>query len=206
MSVHCAYCEMHVNRCNSYTLIWECVPQKWLIIKNQTVGTKKNTFLILAQHQQSSCHNSEGAFIFFLLKFLSYQEDTNERECCTHPACYTHTYASSQPLANEFSLYSAHYARLTEGAIHWSVHLSLSCPLYLTVKINGKHPERTWTLRCITACQPSAAPAASVHFDRMAGNSALQLGRTLYEWKLYCPLIMLCHGVPKCTNTNRSWK
>lgn len=51
-------------------------------------------------------------------------------------------------------------------ADHWSVHLSLSCPLYLTVEINGKHPKRTRTRRCITACQavPSSR-SASLHFD-----------------------------------------
>lgn len=61
---------------------------------------------------------------------------------------------SSRLLVIEQSFhYLALYGRLAEGAIHWSVHLSLSCPLYLTDKINGKHPERTWTQRCISACQ-----------------------------------------------------
>ncbi len=81
--------------------------------------------------------------------------------CLTHTHTFTHP-TSSQALANEQSFhYSALYGRLAERAIHWSVHLSLSCPLCLTVKINGKHPERTWTRRCISACQPMPTALAT---------------------------------------------
>lgn len=60
----------------------------------------------------------------------------------------------SHTLTNEQVFhYLALYGRLVVRAIHWSVHLSLSCPLCLTVKTNGKHSERTWTQRCISACQ-----------------------------------------------------
>lgn len=37
---NCAYSEMHVNTVVIHTLIWECVPQELLIIRNQTVGIK----------------------------------------------------------------------------------------------------------------------------------------------------------------------
>ncbi len=37
---------------------------------------------------------------------------------------------------------------------------------YLTVKINGKHLERTWTQRCISACQPvPIALATPIYID-----------------------------------------
>lgn len=100
-------------------------------------------------------------FSFFLFASnLFDQAATSRRECCTFPACHTHLHmlpASGQWL---FIIHSTICLAGRRGADHWSVHLSLSCPLYLTVEINGKHPERTRTRRCITACQavPNSQP------------------------------------------------
>lgn len=81
---------------------------------------------------------------------------------------YTRSNKSSRPQANESFHYSPLCGRPAERSIHWSVHLSLSCPLYLTDEINGKHPERTWTQRCISACQPMLIVlATSIYFDAL---------------------------------------
>lgn len=76
----------------------------------------------------------------------------------------THAHTFSQPQANEQSFhYSALHGRLAERAIHWSVHLSLPCPLSLTVEINGKHPERTWTQKMHSCLSAHADCSSNLH-------------------------------------------
>lgn len=130
-------------------------------------------------------------FFFLFASNLFDQAATSRRECCTFPACHTHLHmlpASGQWL---FIIHSTICLAGRRGADHWSVHLSLSCPLYLTVEINGKHPERTRTRRCITACQ--AVPnsrAASLHFDSTTAKSQAFI-RQIAAWLKTVKLTLL---------------